>query len=1233
MAWKCEHIQDQVLRPAADLNTYRLHLAALDWSLVDPIVIHSKEDIKSSNWRERGLEPFTHQVQNLITFCRRLPVALIADDVGLGKTISAGLILSELITRRRVNRTLVLCPSVLVPQWVAELDMKFGIVAVGVTGNKLKEQFERSTPVVVTTYESARDRLKNIEPGMFDMCILDEAHKLRNLHGVNAPPKMALNVRDALERRPFRYVLMLTATPIQNKIWDLYSLVDLLKVAEGVQNPLGKPEEFAKKFLEPGKNGRILKKTTEATFRNEVRSCLSRTRRGDVKLQFPNRKVGLMEVDLEPLEKELVRVVAMHIAHLPALSQISLAQAMMSSPKALVAQAKNMASTGSLPPSALAELQRCADNVKVPGKLKKLADVLHELRQRKPDDWRALIFTVRRETQDMIGEFLSNKGIACGFIRGAEGAANQRSIAAYSQSPPQVHVIISTDAGAEGVNLQAGNVVINYDLPWNPMVVEQRIGRAQRLGSQFHNVIVANLVGKDTVESRIVARLSEKLQGICQAVGDVEGILEAADMDDDASDSFETRIRKMVVAALQGQDVTKATQMMEANIEKAKKLFEEERTELDRTLGNPEDGVFKAALAAPEIKRKPPRMPFKDFVLEVYKAEGFTLCEAGPEQIELKKPGRAPERIAFEEKYIVDNRDAVFAGQTPKLCAPGKPTFERIVQHWVDHHSHHVTDAREGATSQAMILARQWCEKLGVTFTQASYQPQAAHFQGKVHLRVRAGNGVDSFEKLMEGRLPSPEGHQTVKPESRGKPLNTDVATAQVLPQVYRSIRKYVENDKDVQQFCNFYEARLTEAVREAGNDPHRLAKVRGDLEPIVHADIVALEGTQYDQGRVRVHYQIDGHDYSSEIEVIPPSGQIVAQPPMSLCASTLREWPVDCLQACQVTGKQVLKHLLVLSPSHQYVMPDQLVVCEMTGEQLLKDETALSASGKRVKKVLLNPCAVTGQLALPDELITSDVSGRRGLRQKMIQSDVSQRVGLDDEAVRCAATGRMLLRDEAIQSKSDGQWYAKDQMIQSAVSGTAALPSDLVKCELTGDLALPEELESCAVSGKRVRKDRLQRSMASGRYFLSEHAAYTHDGKAALPSEIGVCAWQGKPCLLSELASCSLTGTMVDKSCLNESGELKPLRDLLDGAVLGISCPKEDVMRLLNVTGWKISPSTPVFRMAAPSPDTYAVLIEEKSWFGLKHRFIGVVAKFGSEVKILGSAVSGKRVNGKWQR
>ncbi len=212
------NFQTRILRRKTTPEEYRVYRAGLEWDLTDPIVIEKREDLKSeSRWRDR-VEPYRHQVTNLITFCRRLPVTLLADDVGLGKTISAGLIISELIFRSRLSKILVVCPKLLGPQWKEELLTKFNIPSEIAIGNDLIEADLEETGAIITTYNSARLHLDSIPQDRFQMLVLDEAHKLRNLYGVENPPQVATRFRKALAERRFRFVLMLTATPIQNRL-------------------------------------------------------------------------------------------------------------------------------------------------------------------------------------------------------------------------------------------------------------------------------------------------------------------------------------------------------------------------------------------------------------------------------------------------------------------------------------------------------------------------------------------------------------------------------------------------------------------------------------------------------------------------------------------------------------------------------------------------------------------------------------------------------------------------------------------------------------------------------------------------------------------------------------------------------------------------------------------------------------------------------------------------------
>jgi SNF2 family DNA or RNA helicase len=133
-----------------------------------------------------------------------------------------------------------------------------------------------------------------------------------------------------------------------------------------------------------------------------------------------------------------------------------------------------------------------------------------------------VVFTGRRETQTTIQAFLEELGLKVGIINGSSGQRNQDTIARFRASPPEIRAIVSTEAGSEGVNLQIANVLINFDLPWNPMIVEQRIGRVQRLGSEHKNVVIYNVMLAGTFEEYIVGRLVTKLQMATDAIGDIE---------------------------------------------------------------------------------------------------------------------------------------------------------------------------------------------------------------------------------------------------------------------------------------------------------------------------------------------------------------------------------------------------------------------------------------------------------------------------------------------------------------------------------------------------------------------------------------------------------------------------------------------------------------------------------------------------------------------------------------
>src|SRR6266700_2506255 len=389
------------------------------------------------------------------------------------------------------------------------------------------------------------------------MLILDEAHKLRNLYGTNQSPQVAQRFREALANRTFKYVLMLTATPIQNRLWAIYSLADLLAVARGHHNPFGSDGVFARTFIADDRTqARRLEPKMRDAFRAIVYGYMSRIRRADANLHFPERMVQLHRVDPLPEERELIDCIAGPIQTLNRLTQISILQALISSPHALRSQLRKMAANGTAPQGMADQVDEIVARIPTTAKLSGLGALVDKLRQEQPERWRMVIFTTRRETQTTIEAFLRARGISCGLINGESGARNQQTIAKFKKPIPEIHVIVSTEAGSEGVNLQAANVLVNFDLPWNPTIVEQRIGRIQRLASEHASVCIFNIILKGTFEEYIVGRLMEKLQMAAHAIGDIEALLEAAGLDDDDEDAtadgttFVEKIRELVVASL-----------------------------------------------------------------------------------------------------------------------------------------------------------------------------------------------------------------------------------------------------------------------------------------------------------------------------------------------------------------------------------------------------------------------------------------------------------------------------------------------------------------------------------------------------------------------------------------------------------------------------------------------------------------------------------------------------------
>ncbi len=1207
----------------ADFDLYK---AALEWSLVDPIIIENRDDLKSEYlWRDK-IKPYHHQVTNLITFCRRLPVTLLADDVGLGKTISAGLIASELMTRDRVSKILIVCPKLLMNQWSEELEQKFGIASTTAIGKTLiKAKPPKDVGAVITTYTSAKLYLDDLEDAGYQMLILDEAHKLRNLYGVDPTPQVATRFRKALKDRLFRYVLMLTATPIQNRLWDLYSLIDLLTVARGHENPFGSEGIFARKFIDDDRTqARRLNLGAKDEFRSIIYQYMSRVRRGDAQLYFPERKVLLKSVAPTAEESELIGIIAEPIQELNRLGQISVLQALISSPDALAAQLRTMARNETIPAELATRVREVVKKMKTTAKMQGLGSLVEKLRKERPEDWRMVVFTTRRETQTTIQAFLEGQGIACGVINGDSGRRNQETINNFKCYPPQINVIISTEAGSEGVNLQAANVLVNYDLPWNPMVVEQRIGRIQRLASEHKTVSIFNIILKGTFEEYIVGRLMEKLQMASQAIGDVESLLQASGMEEGEGEitSFEEQIRRLVIESLAGKDVEEATRMAEKSIEHAEAELDREEKNIDSMLGGMGD-VVGVDPYPPKLTPVNHSMGLREFVLGALEAQGEKVT-AQPNGLYVSESHGQKELFRFDNE-VADPET------TSTLYAPGSPAFERLVNRCTSRGYHTVNDVDIEPLKKAMDIAGGWAKAFDGRFDSAAPLAVYRNFEGSAIIRVHATVAHDSYERLVESDCAIKMDHDLGKLGL--EPLHASISDPHKVGLDTDCLIDKAFHDPDISEFCRFYGERLEQELKAVGDDERKRKKTVDDFTPRIAVELVGLNGNIHRRIKLNTKYRIDEGEYESSLTVIPNSEEVIEAPEIKKCEKTGRHAPADCFGICEISKLQVLRHLLVASDiSDRQALPEHVIKCSYSGKKVLIDEAAKSdisghfvtasllltsaISGKKGEPTYFGQCEFTSVTALKDELLTSEVSGKLYRSDEQLRSTVSGKSGHRQEFIKCAVTSQPLLREEAEQCEVTGTLVAPGILEECSVTKKKVLPSELAKSEFSGKMALQKYFVSSSISDGKI---------------LESEAVRSSKGKYCSPAEVKPCAWSGLKYHPDDLEICHLSGLSVHSVYVTPDGppRITSLARLLDGTLRkadGTEYWQKIVDALAGSVGGVLKVDAAEF---SPDGTLLAVCLESTKWL-VKTRYLGLVFSLRQN-SATGRIVSGKRKDHRW--
>ncbi|RDI41170.1 DEAD/DEAH box helicase [Falsibacillus pallidus] len=467
------------------------------------------------------LTPLPHQLEVARQVVENMNgKAILADEVGLGKTIEAGLILKEYMIRGLVKKVLILVPASLVSQWAFELNTKFHIPAVAQKKDYVWDQCD----CVVSSIDTAKrpPHREKIYEQDYDLIIIDEAHKLKNHKTKNY---------EFVQNLKKKFCLLLTATPIQNKIEEVFHLVSLLKPGH-----LGNESIFSEKYKKGDQSIQ-----DDEHLRELVNKVMIRNRRSDTGIEWTKRHVQTIPIEFSKEERELYdsfQILKSHhdfIATSP-FSIMTLQREACSSREAVFFTLKNMIEKTENPSRAyqdkIAHLFQKVDAVAKNSKAEKVLELVQQINDK------VIIFTEYRATQLYLQWYLKQHGISSVPFRGGFKRGKKDWMRELFQNHAQV--LIATEAGGEGINLQFCHHMINFDLPWNPMRLEQRIGRVHRLG-QEEDVHIYNFATKNTVEEHILKILYEKINLFERVIGELDDILtklEFGKIEDHLADIF-----------------------------------------------------------------------------------------------------------------------------------------------------------------------------------------------------------------------------------------------------------------------------------------------------------------------------------------------------------------------------------------------------------------------------------------------------------------------------------------------------------------------------------------------------------------------------------------------------------------------------------------------------------------------------------------------------------------------
>lgn len=425
-----------------------------------------------------------------VRFAVKAGKAIIADEMGLGKTVQAICCAEIYLRQKMAESVLIVCPTSLKYQWKSEIERFAGGSVLIIEGyaSKRLELYKSSAPYKIVSYQSLANDIKSLGRLSTDLLIMDEVQRLKNWN---------TQLAQAVRRIDSHYSVLLSGTPLENKLDELSSIVQLADPY--CLSPLYR-FRYDHIITDP-ETGKAIGYKNLSDIKEKLKDTLIRRTKQSVSLQLPKRTDQFLIIPMTPEQSSRHEELRSAVARLVSKWQRThtLSEEERRRLLLMLGQMRMLADSTFI----IDQNQENRHDVKVSEVMNILDDALSG------GTAKVVIFSEWERMARLVAMELQSRGISHEFLHGNLSAQKRNELIEHFLSDDNCRIFLSTDTGSTGLNLQKASILINLDLPWNPAVLEQRIGRIYRIG-QEEPIQVMNLVSKDSIEESMIERLRFK---------------------------------------------------------------------------------------------------------------------------------------------------------------------------------------------------------------------------------------------------------------------------------------------------------------------------------------------------------------------------------------------------------------------------------------------------------------------------------------------------------------------------------------------------------------------------------------------------------------------------------------------------------------------------------------------------------------------------------------------------